>query len=240
MAVLPSIAAIIGSKTASVQTANNDVKNQTQNTVEVGNRGDWGVFRWNLAYYYARIKGEILTIQVQPAIGNQPAITATTNAKSDTVHQGFEATLDTALWKTDQHSVTLHQALTLNDFHFVNDPVYGHNTLPAVPQRLYQAGLDYNHTSGFYAGVNVESVLDRYPADFFNTIYTPAYAIWGARVGWQSPDKKWQVFLEGNNLSDRHYAAVVSPVFNAKGVDQAAYSPGQTRSVSIGLSHEFF
>jgi iron complex outermembrane receptor protein len=240
VAVLPSITAITGSKTASVQTANNDVKNQTQNTGEIGARGDWSVFHWNLAYYYARIKGEILVIQVQPAIGNQPAITATTNARSDTVHQGFEATVDTALFKNETHKVTLHQSLTLNDFHFVNDPVYGHNTLPAVPQRLYQAGLDYEHRSGFYAGVNVESVLSRYPSDFFNTIYTPAYAIYGARVGWQSPDKKWQVFVEGNNLGDKHYAAVVSPIFNAKGVDSAVYSPGQTRSVSIGLSHEFF
>ncbi|MDB5460875.1 MAG: TonB-dependent receptor [Caulobacteraceae bacterium] len=240
VAVLPTIAALLGSKTASVETANNDVKNQTQNTVEFGGRGDAGIFKWNLAYYYARIHGEILTIQVSPAVGNTPAITATTNAKSDTVHQGFEGTLDAALWSRGGNSLVLHQSLTLNDFHFISDPVYGHNTLPAVPQRLYQAGLDYTHRSGFYAGVNGESVRSKYPADFFNSIYTPAYAVWGARVGWQSADKKWQVFVEGNNLGDKHYAAVVSPSFNAKGVDSAVYSPGQTRNVSIGISHDFF
>jgi iron complex outermembrane receptor protein len=240
VAVLPSIAAILGSKTASVETANNDVKNQTQNTGELGGRGDYGIFKWNLAVYYARIHGEILTVQVSPAVGNTPAITATTNAKGDTVHQGFEGTLDTALWSGGGHSLVLHQSITLQDFHFLNDPVYGHNTLPGVPQRLYQAGLDYTHPSGFYAGVNVESVLSKYPADFFNTIYTPAYAIFGARIGWQAPNKKWQVFLEGNNLGDKHYAAVVSPSFNAKGVDSAVYSPGETRNVSIGISHDFF
>ena len=236
----PFYQALVGAKTASVQTTNNDVKNQTQNTVEAGVRGNWKIFQWNGAIYYARIHGEILTVQTQPAVGNQPALSATTNAKSDTVHQGFEGTLDTRIWKTDEHQIVLHQSITLQDFHFINDPVYGHNTLPAVPQRLYQAGLDYNHSSGFYAGVNVESVLTRYPGDFFNTIYTPAYAIWGARIGWQSPDKKWQAFVEGNNLSDRHYAAVVSPTLNAKGLDSAVYSPGQTRNFTVGLSHQFF
>jgi iron complex outermembrane receptor protein len=236
----PLYQTLVGAKTASVENVNNDIKNQTQNTVETGIRGDWSVFHWNAAAYYARIHGEILTVQTQAAVGNQPALTATTNAKGDTVHQGFEGTLDTRLWKSDQHQIVLHQSITLQDFHFLNDPVYGHNTLPAVPQRMYQAGLDYNHKSGFYAGVNVESVLSRYPADFFNTIYTPAYAIWGARIGWQSPDKKWQVFLEGNNLSDKHYAAVVAPTFNAKGVDSAVYSPGETRNITIGLSHDFF
>jgi iron complex outermembrane receptor protein len=240
VAVTSAIAKVLETATASIETGNNDVKNQTQNTAELGGRGDFSIFKWNLAVYYARIHGEILTVQTQAAVGNQPAITATTNAKGDTVHQGFEGTLDAALWSHDGDSVVLHQAVTLQDFHFLNDPVYGHNTLPAVPQRMYQAGLDYTHRTGVYAGVNVESVLSRYPADFFNTIYTPAYAIWGARIGWQAPDKKWQVFVEGNNLGDKHYAAVVSPVFNAKGVDTAAYSPGQTRSVSIGISHDFF
>jgi iron complex outermembrane receptor protein len=231
---------IIQGVSTAVDTSNANIHNQTQNTAEVGLRGQGGIFKWDVAYYYAQIHDEILTVQTQAAVGNTPAVTATTNSKSPTIHQGFEGTLETALWSGGGHRVDLHQSLTLSDFHFVNDPVYKNNTLPAVPQRMYQAGIDYNHPTGFYLGFNVESVLSRYPSDFFNTIYTQPYTIIGARIGFQSPNKKWQLFLEANNLTDVHYAAVVSPIFNAKGVDSAVYSPGETRSFAVGLSHDFF
>ncbi len=214
--------------------SNADIKAQTQNTIEVGTRGQEGIFTWSLSAYNVHVKRELLTVQITPATPTTPAVTQTTNG-SPTIHQGIEAALDIALWD----SVTFHQSFTLNDFHYHDDPVWGHNTLAAVPKELYQAGLDYMHPSGLYAGLDVQAVFTRYPADFANTLFTPSYAVLGAKLGFAPPEAKWQIFLDVRNLTDRKYASATSSVFNAKGVDSAVYTPGVGRNISLGVQYAF-
>ena len=218
---------------------NRAISEQTQITYEVGGRGRLGPVNWSLAAFRARIRGEILTVQIEPATSTTAAVTETSNARSPTIHQGIEAAADAVLWSNGDSKLTIRHALTLNDFYYQNDPVYRNNTLPGVPKAIYQAGLDFNHSSGFYVGADLETVLSKYPGDFANTIFVKPYVIVGAKVGWQSKDKGWQVFLEARNLTDKVYAAVIAPTADARGLDSAVYSPGIGRNINFGITRAF-
>jgi iron complex outermembrane receptor protein len=227
----------------SVDAGNADIKNQTQNTWEAGVRGQYGIVKWDVAGFYARIQHEILT-QVVGNPNANPVITITSNSTSPTIHEGIEGTADVTLYKDGARSLIWRSAITLDRFQFVNDAVYHNNELPGVPEQFYQGGLDYNDPSGFYAGVTTESLFKAYAADFYNTISVPAYTIFGARLGFRSPDKKWEFFLQGDNLGDKHYIAEIAPTglgSNAQHQNTAAiYNPGETRNISVGLTHAFF
>jgi iron complex outermembrane receptor protein len=117
--------------------------------------------------------------------------------------------------------------------------VYHNNEIPAVPEDVYQGELNYVDRSGFYASLTTESVFVHYPVDFYNQLYVPSYLIYGARIGYRSPDKKWEVFAQGDNLGDAHYVAATSTTALGTAAS-AVFSPGETRNFSIGLTHAFF
>jgi iron complex outermembrane recepter protein len=208
-------------------------------TIEVGTRGQESIVRWNASFYRSWVKDELLTVQIAPAV------TTSSNA-SPTIHQGVEAGVDVQLWRQldkddaePSQQIVLRQSYTWNDFHFRNDALFGRNQLAGVPIHLYQVELAYEQDSGFYVGVSAEASLQRYAADFANTIHNPAYAIVGARLGYQQPKKGLEAFVELRNLLDRRYSPVVAPIFNAQGVDSPVFAPGEGRAINGGLAYRF-
>lgn len=221
-----------------------DLKSQPANTAEVGTRGSWGAFSWDLDVYRSWIKNELITVLTTPTTS------ATANA-TPTVHSGIESALTTVLWQggdvSDWHvqpsgslssaQLVLRQAYTLNHYNYENDPLYGTNTLAGLPREVYEGELRFEHPSGFYVEANVESVLTKYPVDYANTFYARAYAIYGAVIGYSQKDRGWSVFLQGDNLGNKRYASIVSPIFTASGKDSAVFTPGAPRRVSAGISY---
>jgi iron complex outermembrane receptor protein len=221
-----------------VDNSNAYIRNQTQQNLEAGVRGEAGIFKWDVAIFHTYVEHEILT----QVVGNPnlPTVTTVTaNSASPTSHEGLEGTLDVTLWRSGASSLVWRSALTVDRFQFLNDPVYHNNQIPAVPEDFYQGELNYVDRSGFYAGLTTESVFSKYPTDFYNQLYVPSYIIYGARLGYRSPDKKWELYLQGDNLGDAHYVAATSTT--ARGAaSSAVFSPGETRNFSIGLTHAFF
>ena len=76
-------------------------------------------------------------------------------------------------------NIVLRQSYMWNDFRFDNDPTYGNNRLPGIPEHYLRAELLYEHPSGFYAGPNVEWSATRIPVDLANTLSADAYALMG-------------------------------------------------------------
>jgi iron complex outermembrane receptor protein len=239
------------------QLGNLNLKEQTAWTAEGGLKGKLGAFKWDLAYYYSWVNNELLTVMLPGT-----PLTATTNA-SPTVHQGVELALDTLLWQssapgleTDSGGRTpllqsvvgdpgqqllLRQVYTWSDFHYRNDPQYRNNRLPSIPVHFYKAELEYRHPTGFYAAANVESNFVGYPVDYANSFYSKPYAIIGAKIGYLQPKQpdeafQWEAYLEGRNLANVKYAAVVSPVFNSGGNDVAAFYPGDGVGIYGGVT----
>jgi iron complex outermembrane receptor protein len=203
--------------------------NQTATIFEVGARGDSFIGEWDLAYYYSQVRHELLTVEIEPNVF------AESNA-SPTVHQGIEAGLTSPLWQGGAAgALSLRQAYTFSDFHYRNDDTFGDNRLPGLPRHYYQAELRYDHPSGFYAGLNTQ-YASKVAVDYANSYYADAYATFGTTLGYASPKDDWQAWLDLRNLTDKRYAATVTPGYNDNGADAARSTPGEGFGVYTGVS----
>ncbi|MGG3795556.1 TonB-dependent receptor [Pseudomonas paraversuta] len=212
--------------------------NQTATTLELGTRGDSLIGQWDLAWYYSAIRHELLSVETRAATAGQVAIVGEANA-SPTVHQGFEAGLHSLLWERQAvGKVSLRQAYTFSDFHFRDDPRFGANRLPGIPQHYYQAEIRYDHPQGFYTGLNTQ-VASRMAVDYANSYYASSYMLWGATLGYASPKQDWQTWLDLRNLTGERYAATVTPGYDDKGLDAARSTPGEGRGAYVGVSWSF-
>ena len=221
--------------------ANNYAKTlvpQTANTVELGIRGQSERFDGSLVLYRSWIKNELLTTEISPATGTSAAIVSTSNA-TPTIHQGIEAGLTTKLWQRGNGDVlSWRQAYTLNDFYYRNDPLFRRNELPGLPRHIYQAELQYQYANGFYAGVNLRSASST-PVDYANSVSAPSYTIFGARLGYDAPSKKWQAYVDLKNLGDKDYVTAIVPAYDVKGQDTAALYPGDGFGAFTGVTYNF-
>ena len=135
--------------------------------------------------------------------------------------------------------LVLNNTLTWSDNHFVNDPAFGQNELPAIPQVSTYSELLFQHESGFYIGPNVTWAPYKYAADYANTIYANSYALLGLKVGYKAPNDHWQVYVDFQNITNEHYVALVNATSNAHGVDSAVYWPGEVFNVTGGFEYKF-
>lgn len=203
--------------------------NQTATTFEVGGRGDSALGQWELTYYYSQVRHELLTVEIEPNVF------AESNA-SPTVHQGIEVGLTSPLWQgSTAGALSLRQAYTFSDFHYRDDDTFGDNRLPGLPRHYYQAEVRYDHPSGFYAGLNTQ-YASKVAVDYANSYYADAYAIFGATLGYNAPKGDWQTWLDLRNLTDKRYAATVTPGYNDNGTDAARSTPGEGFGVYTGVS----
>ncbi|CAI8716841.1 iron complex outermembrane recepter protein [Pseudomonas sp. IT-P74] len=207
------------------------LQNQTATTLEIGGRGDSTLGQWSLAWYYAQVRHELLSVL--------PDANATTpyelNA-SPTVHQGVEASLLSPLWSPeDGGQLSLRQSYTFSDFHYRDDERFGDNRLPGLPMHYYQGELRYDWPQGFFAAVNTQWV-SKVAVDYANSYYADPYALFGATLGYNAPKGDWQTWLDMRNLTDKHYAATVTPGYDDKGLDAARSTPGEGMAMYVGVS----
>lgn len=209
-----------------------DLKAQRATTFEIGTRGRRDDYAWDLAVYRANIDDELQCITV--VVGQ----CTVTNADK-TVHQGVEVGFGVAVLKglaargAEPDKLWLNTAYSFSDFRFDDDPRFGDNEIPGAPRHYLRAELLYKHPSGIYAGPNVEWVPDAYYVDNRNTLETEAYAIWGAKIGYEG--ERFTAYLEGRNLSDEHYIASASIATQATATDRL-FEPGSGRAVYGGIS----
>ncbi|MBF4557351.1 TonB-dependent receptor [Pseudomonas sp. p50] len=207
------------------------LQNQTATTLEIGGRGDSAMGQWSLAWYYAQVHNELLSVL--------PDANATTpyelNA-SPTIHQGVEASLQSNLWSPhDGGQLSLRQSYTFSDFHYQDDDRFGDNRLPGLPMHYYQGELRYDWPLGFFAALNTQ-LVSKVEVDYANSYEADPYALFGATLGYNAPKGDWQTWLDMRNLTNKHYAATVTPGYDDKGLDAARSTPGEGLGVYVGVS----
>lgn len=210
------------------------IDTQSAHTFEIGGRGQsvWG--DWEIAYYYSKVKNELLAVELQPA-PNQ--VIAESNA-SDTIHQGVELGLNSSLWRSDDYGdLSFRQSYTFNDFHYAHDSVFDQNELAGIPKHFYQAQLHYQHPQGFYAALNTE-YASKVAMDYANTHYADHYQIWGATFGYQQAQQPYSAWLDFRNFENKKYASTVTPGFNDQGRDAARLTPGDGFGVYAGVTYK--
>ncbi|WP_423601825.1 TonB-dependent receptor family protein [Sphingomonas sp. MS122] len=200
-------------------------------TAEIGTRGREGAVAWDVTYYHAWVKGELLSFQTSLTIP------ATVFNAGKTRHQGVEASLD--WWIVDRAAtrLRLRQTYAWSDFRFDGDPTYGDNRLPITPVHQYRASLRYEGGGGLF----VEPSLDWRPratwADYRNSFRVPGYATFGMGAGAELGNGL-TVFVDARNLADKHYVADQSAAVVANDTS-AIFHPGEGRTVLGGVRARF-
>ncbi|WP_194722199.1 TonB-dependent receptor family protein [Noviherbaspirillum malthae] len=204
---------------------------QRAKSIEVGTRGErsqaWGVLRWDLALYHARLKNELLTLN--DAAGNP---LGTTNA-ARTIHQGIEAGAEADIGRR----WTLRLAYQLNDFRFDGDRAYGDNRLAGVPRHFATAEMLYRADNGLYFGPNLRAASST-QIDHANTLSAAGYGVIGFKVG-QAVNKSLSWFIDARNLADKVYAATTNVIADARGLDGRYFYPGDGRSLYAGIELKY-
>lgn len=204
--------------------------------VEVGTRGaqafDRHRLHWDVAAYYGRLRGEILS-RDDPAA---PGTSLSTNVDR-TIHAGVEALLGASIAVDGKgvHRIEPLVNVTFNEFRFRNDATYGNNRLPAAPRFAVRGEVLYRHASGLFLGPTFDVVGRRY-ADFSNTYTVDSHALWGLRAGYTA--HRWEIYGELRNLADRKYVSYFS-VRDTAAPDAAILNPGEPRSLYVGARLKF-
>ena len=211
-----------------------DLQNQSAVTVELGTAGKLAHNAWSLTFYRSAVRNELLEVQTAPPTATTDAVISYMNA-SPTTHEGIEASLQTDLLTRPSFVVSYRQAYTYSNFFYNNDPVFGSNQLPGIPKHFYQGQLRLDMTNGVYVAGNVQ-IASRVDTDYANTTSTKPWQTFGVTVGYAPPSQRWSAYLDFINLTNKHYAATVSPTYNNKGVDTAQLTPGDGIGVFAGLT----
>ena len=226
------------------------LKAQRAWTGEIGTRGRWDRFFWDVTAYRADIRNELVQVTTAPGafIGAPPQ---TFNAPH-TVHQGIEfaAGVDLLrdLWSAGD-SIRATQIWTLNDFFFVNDRQFGNNKLAGAPPNVLRTILAYNDPNGLYIAPSLDWAPVGAFADYANTIRTPGYALLGVQAGWTPPNGilpagalpyNVSFYLDARNLTDQRFISDVQPLVNATfPANSTIYFPGTGRAIYGGMRVTF-
>lgn len=225
-------------------------------TGEIGTRGRQENVTWDVALYRMEIRDE-LQCQDGANLGSCTVVNL-----DKTVHQGLELGFGVAVWKglfvnggggglvtkgddgeaTDVDKLWLNVAYSFNDFFFdsrerVDGQSIKGNELPGAPRHYVRAELLYKHPQGFYAGPNVEWVPEAYYVDNVNEQKTRAYALLGAKVGYDAGGSL-SAYLEGRNLTNERYIASASITDRAT-LASPLYEPGTGRAIYAGVKYRW-
>jgi iron complex outermembrane receptor protein len=218
-------------------TGSNAILDAMSGTVlEIGTRGRRATaagrqLYWEASLYYAQVDDEILSVDDPTA----PGTSLSANIDS-TTHAGIEAAFGAELPMGNGGSALAPRlSLTINEFSFDNDRVYGSNDLPAAPGYVLRGELMYRHSSGFFVGPTFDVVDERF-ADFMNTYTVDSYSLIGLRAGWSQ--ERFNVFADLVNATDERYVSVVS-VRDVTAAADAVLGPGTPRSVYFGIEGRF-
>jgi len=216
-------------------------------TGEIGSRGKWDRYSWNITFYHSALSDELL--KFNPAPGTIPATTF--NAKH-TIHQGVEFGAGVDLLRDltgpdSGDSIKLSQIWTWNDFRFDGDAIYGSNPLPGIPRHVLRTTLGYSRPDGLYLAPAMDWVPQGTYVDYAHTLQSPGYVLIGLQAGMKMP-YGLSFYLDARNLTDRHYISDVTTVSNAYNPpanggwpvgNPRAFYPGNGRAVYTGLKWAF-
>ena len=200
-------------------------------TAEVGTRGTLGIAHWDVSFYRARLRGELLQYNV--VAGLYPA--ATFNADR-TQHQGIEVGLDLTLtpW------ASLRQVYQYSDFRFRGDAQFGNNRLPVVPRHFYRAELKLG-TERLSISPAVEWLPQGAWADYANSKRVGDYAT--LNLGAQAEVKNGlTLFVDARNLTAERAVGDISAVVDYSKLapaSRAIFYPIERRAFYGGIRARF-
>ncbi len=177
---------------------------QTAVNYEVGLKGLLpGRFRYELAIYYMEIDSEILRIQI-PINGG---VDDRYRNAGESTRTGVEVGL---AWRPIE-PITATLAYTFSASEFVqhsaeNGESFAGNEVPGVPEQVFYAAVQYEHTAGAFVSLEGR-YIGSYYADDANRVETDSYGVLDLRMGWRIDWGRFELVpqLGFNNLLDASY-----------------------------------
>jgi len=209
-------------------------------TGELGARGKWDRYTWDVTFYHSELQDELLKFTANPGLG----IPATTFNAKRTMHQGVEFAASAELLRDifapdSGDSLKLSQVWTWNDFRFVGDRDFGDNPLAGIPRHVLRTTLSYwRPADGLYVAPQVDWVPQGAYVDYAHTLQAPGYVLLGVQTGMKLP-YGLSFYIEGRNLTNRHYISDVTTIVDARGLNPIVFYPGAGRAVYGGLRLAF-
>ena len=208
---------------------------------EIGTRGAAfdDVLLWDLSVYDIELWDEIQNVNVQPFPGAPFTIPRYQNVPRSR-HTGVELGTNVTLLENVaavlgvsgvQDRVRFVNNFTFGDFRFVDDPEFGDNFLPGLPEFFLAGELRYETLGGFWFAPGFEAVPSSYDVNSENTATAPSYAFANVKVGYAYAPWNAEIFFEARNLNDVNYVSAVE-------VDSATgeyFFPGDGRAFYGGL-----
>lgn len=213
---------------------NTPIMAQNADTLEVGSRGTQNSLSWDVAVYYSQLNNEFIRFRFPDGT------TRTTNA-DDSIHLGMEAALQWRLaesWLTPGDQWQLQFNYQWTRFTLDDDPVYGNNRIPGIPEHHLQAKLDYLLPSGWRITPSIEWLPTAYFIDLANSYRTDQYLLTGLTLSYQSQTGlEW--YLDAKNLNDQTHITTSLPIPDAGGLDGNYFYSGEGRAFYAGLKWAF-
>lgn len=209
-------------------------------TGELGARGRWDRYTWDVTFYHSELQDELLKFTTNPGLG----IPATTFNAKRTMHQGVEFAASAELLRDifapdSGDALKLSQVWTWNDFRFVGDRDFGDNTLAGIPRHVLRTTLSYwRPADGLYFAPQIDWAPAGAFVDYANTLQAPGYVLFGVQTGMKLP-YGLSFFVEARNLTNRHYISDVTTIVDARGLDPRVFYPGTGRVIYGGLRLAF-
>jgi len=198
-------------------------------TYEVGTRGGSSRFNWEAAVYHSRVKDELLLIPQPGLLGRYEG-----GNIDRATHAGLELRLAGTLTPGGlPGALDWALAYTYNHFRFADDPKFGNNAVPGVPDHYGRLDLRYRHPSGVYLGPSL-SFSSGWHADQANALRAPGYGIVDFTLGYAPPGARYQLYLDARNLADKRYAASTE-YFAVADAGTQAFNPGLGRALYAGV-----
>jgi iron complex outermembrane receptor protein len=213
---------------------NSPVKAQSANTLELGTRGLNNSLNWDLGIYYSQLQNEFIRFRFPDGA------TRTTNA-DDSIHWGLEAHLR---WQMTEGLFTSGDQLSLstqylyNRFTLDDDPTYGDNRIPGIPEHYLLTQLSYHHPSGWAITPNIEWVPTAWHVDLANSYRADGYLLTGLSLAYTSVNG-FEFFLDAKNLTDRKHITTTLPIPDAGGTDGNYFYSGEGRALYTGFRWSF-
>jgi iron complex outermembrane recepter protein len=220
---------------------NTNLKPETGWNFEIGTRGEFfkNKLQYQIAIYRLNIKN--LLVSRRTALDEFIGINA-----GETQHDGLELSLNYKVLETDGFMINSFMNYTLNNFifkEFIDDSNnFSGNDLTGVPSDIFNAGINFNSTLGFYGNINFQYVGSM-PITDSNSFFSDDYKLINLKFGYEKKLNKkliLNVFFGINNIFDEVYASQI--LINASGFGGNApryFYPGNPINYFSGINLKY-
>ncbi|MGE4048426.1 MAG: TonB-dependent receptor family protein [Acetobacteraceae bacterium] len=204
-------------------------------TLEIGTRGRYDRYAWDVTFYRSWVDGQMLQYTTNPSVPATTFNAGRTNLMGIELGASVDLVRDIA---TQGDALTLAQLWNWSNFRFNNDPQYGNNRIAGIPEHVLRTSLTYRHPSGFYVSPAIDLVPTGAWVDYANTQQVPAYMLVGVQAGYEFKNGVF-VYLDARNLTNNRYISDFGTVTRYSATGTQTFYPGDGRAIYVGTRASF-